>query len=137
MVRKLIWLPALRRWQDGFYEEIAQICKLDSASSILPIFWLQFTCFCVPSFQDLFVFRLVQNPPPGFLKTGSGAFLAAPSALDFDVTIHWKNAPSHFVHVKRSLISIFWKSRVYLDYSIATDKIGRIELAESSLQIWA
>jgi len=38
---------------------------------------------------------------------------------------------------KATLISIFWRSRVYLDYSIVTDKIGRIEFAESSLQIWA
>jgi len=30
-----------------------------------------------------------------------------------------------------------WTSRVYFDYSISTDKIGKIELAESSLQIRA
>ena len=35
---------------------------------------LQFTCFCVPSFQDLFVFHLVQKFPPGFFQKGSGAF---------------------------------------------------------------
>ena len=73
MGRKLIWLPALRRWQDGFYEEIAQICKLDSASSILPIFWLQFTCFCVPSFQNLFVFK--GGPEP--LEKESHEFLGS------------------------------------------------------------
>ena len=81
------------------------------------------------------MFRLVQKSPPGFLQTGSGAFPAAPSAQAFDATTHLKKAPEQSVQVKRSLISIFWKSRVYLDYSIATDKISRIELAESSLQI--
>jgi len=70
---------------DGFYERKfqASICKpIDSASSILPNLWLQFTCF-VHSFQDLFVFHLVQTPLPGFFQTGSGAFLAAPSARGY------------------------------------------------------
>jgi len=84
-----------------------------------------------------FCFHLVQNPPPGFFQTGSGAFSAAPSARTFDAMTHPKTALEHCVQVKRSLISIFWKSRVYLDHSISTVKIGRIELAESSLQIRA
>jgi len=34
------YVESLRRWRDEFYERKfwAQICKLDSASSILPIF---------------------------------------------------------------------------------------------------
>jgi len=80
---------------------------------------------------------LVEKSPPGFFKTGLGAFSTAPSAQAFDATNHLKKKTRHFVQVKRSLISIFWKSQVYLDYSISTDKIGRIELAESSLQICA
>jgi len=85
----------------------------------------------------LFAFRFFPKSPPGFFETGSGAFPAAPSALAFDAKIHREKAPEHCVQVKRSLISIFWKSRVYLNYSISTDKIGMIEIAESSLQIWA
>jgi len=56
----------------------------------------------------------------------------------FDATNHLKKAPIHCVKVKQSLMSIFWKSWVYLDHSISTDKIGRIvfqKVAESSLQI--
>jgi len=47
--------------------------KPKSASSILPIFRLQFACFCVSNFQELFVFRLVQTSSPGFFQTGSGS----------------------------------------------------------------
>jgi len=64
-------------------------------------------------------------------------FVEAVSAWAFDATTHLEKASRHCIQVMRSLISIFGKSRVYLDYSIATEKIGRIELAESSLQIWA
>jgi len=64
------------------------------ARSILPTFRLRLTCFCVPSFQDLFVFHLVQKFPPGFFRTGSGTFPAASSARAFDVTIHRNKAPS-------------------------------------------
>jgi len=108
-----------------------------SASSILQALRLQFTRFGVPSCHEFVMFRLVQNFPPGFFQTGSGAFSAAPSARAFDAMAHPEKDPEHCVQVKRSLISIFWKSRLYLDYSISTDKISRIELAESSLQIWA
>jgi len=97
------------------------MCKLDSASSILLVFRLQFNCFSV---QDLFVFRLVQKSPPGFFQTGSGD--------KCDVKMHQEKAPRHCVQVKRSLISIFWKSRVYLDYSIAINNIGRIQLTGSA-----
>jgi len=81
------------------------------------------------------MFRSVQKFPPGFLQTGSGAFLAAPSSRAFDAMAYLKKAPGNCVQVKRSLISIFWRLRFYLDYSISTDKIGRIELAESNLQV--
>jgi len=66
----------LRRWQDGFYERklYAQICQLETASSILLIFQLQFTSFCVPAFQDLWVFCLIQTPPSGFVQTGRTVF---------------------------------------------------------------
>jgi len=64
-------------------------------------------------------------------------FVEAVSAWAFDATTHLEKAPRHCVKLKRSWISIFWKSRVYLDHSIIIDKIGRIELAESSFQIWA
>jgi len=83
------------------------------------------------------VFRFVQKSPPEFFEKGSGAFPTEPSARAFDAKIHSKKAPEHCVQIKRSLISKKWKSQVYLDYSISTDEIGRIELAESSLQIWA
>jgi len=125
------------QWQDWFSSGIwGPMCKLDSAYSILPISRLQFNCLCVPSFQDLFVFRSVQEDPQGYFRTGSGAFTAAWRAGVFDATTHQKKAPRHCVQVKQSLISISWKSRVYFDYSIATVKIGRIELVKSSLQIW-
>jgi len=75
--------------------------------------------------------------PWDFFQTGSGAFRAARSARAFDATTHREKVPRHCVQAKWSLISICWKSRVFLDYSIATDKISRIELAESSLRIWA
>jgi len=42
-----------------------------------PIFRLQLTCFCVPSFQDLFkkfVFRLVQNSTLDFSEHGRARF---------------------------------------------------------------
>ena len=112
----------------------ARFCKLYPAdfSVAIYLFW----CSPLQSFMD-FCFHLVQNPPPGFFQTGSGAFSAAPSARTFDAMTHPKTALEHCVQVKRSLISIFWKSRVYLDHSISTVKIGRIELAESSLQIRA
>ena len=84
--------------------------------------------------KKLFVFR---SNHLGFFQTGSGAFLAARSARAFDATTHREKVPRHCVQAKRSLISICWKSRLFLDYSIATDKISRIELAESSLQICA
>jgi len=80
-------------------------------------------------------FGFVQKSPPGFFETGSGAFPAAPSLRAFAAKTHWEKAPEHCLQVKRTLISTFGKSRVYLDYSISTDKIGRIRLAESSLQI--
>jgi len=102
--------------------------------SILPNLKFQFTCFCVSSFQDLFVSRWVRKSPQGFFLAGSDAFPAASSARAFGATAQREKAPRHCVQVKRSLISIFWKSRVYLEYSIATDNIGRIELALSSLQ---
>jgi len=51
------------------------------------------------------------NPPPGFFQTGSDAFSAAPSARAFDATKHLKTAFENCVQVKRSLISIFWKSK--------------------------
>jgi len=35
-----------------------------------------------------------------------------------------------FVQKKRSWFRFFWKSQVYWDYSITTDKIGRVGLAE-------
>jgi len=73
-----------------------------------------------------------------------GAFPAASSARAFDATTFLKKAPGHYVQVKRSLIFIFRKSRGYLDYSISSDKIGRImiKLAESNfwqitLVFWA
>jgi len=83
------------------------VSSILQARSILPIFRLQFTCSCVPSFQDLFVFCLVQKSLPGFFRTGWGAFPAAPSARAFNATIHRKKAPEHCAKVKRSLISIF------------------------------
>jgi len=59
---------------------------------------------------------------------------AAPSARAFDVITYLKKASRHCVQQTRQyLISIFWISRFYLDYSISTDKIGRIELAEMEL----
>jgi len=89
----------------------------------MPIFRLQLTCLCVPSFHDLrvefllktdggyprdagvffhdgklFVFSLV--PPQGFLQKGSRAFPAAPSARAFDATAHLEKAPGHSVQVK-------------------------------------
>jgi len=39
------------------------------------------------------VFHLVQKSPPGFFQTGSGAFLAAPSAQVLDGTTHQKQHP--------------------------------------------
>jgi hypothetical protein len=65
-----------------------QICKLDSASSIAPILRLQFNCFWVPSFQDLFAFRLVEKFSAGFFQTGSGVFPVAPSLRAFDATTY-------------------------------------------------
>jgi len=52
-----------------------------SASSILLIFQLQFTCLGVPRFQDLFVFHIVQNISLGFFQTGSGVFAEACGVL--------------------------------------------------------
>jgi len=46
---------------------------------------MQFTCFCVPSFEDFFVISLVQKSPLG---TGLGAIPAAPSAKAFDDVTH-------------------------------------------------
>jgi len=87
------------------------------------------------------VFRLDQNlkSPPGFFQTGSavGAFPEVTSVRAFEARVPSEKSPQSNEQGKRSLISIFWKSRVYLDYSISTDQIGRTELAESSLQIWA
>jgi len=50
-----------------------------------------------------------------------------------------EKSPQAFCTSTAILILIFWKSQVYLDDSIATDKVSRIELAESNsgLQIWA
>jgi len=111
----------------------ARFCKLYPADFSVAIHL--FLCFS--SFQDLFVFRFVQKSPPGFFQTESGAFPAAPSVRAFDAKIHRQKAFEHCVQVKRSLISVFWKSRVYLDYSSATDTIGSKKLAELSLQIRA
>ena len=111
----------------------ARFCKLYPAD-----FWLQFTCFCVPSFQDFFAYRLFQKSPPGMFSNslrarGLCVSPAAPSARAFDVTAHLSKAPSHCVQVKWSLI--FLEMTSLLGLLIATDKIGRIELAESNLQI--
>jgi len=113
-----------------------------SASSILQALSCRFIgcnilVFVFLAFKIWLCFILFKNPPPGFFETRSGALPAAPSARALDAKIHREKAPEHCVQVKRSLISIFWKSRVHLDCSISTDKIGRIELAESSLQIYA
>jgi len=96
VVRKLILLLALPFRRQGWIlreEFLSPNLRARFCSSILPIFRLQCTCFCVPSFQDLFVFRLVQNPPPGFFQTGSGAFPAAPSVRAFDTTIQREKSP--------------------------------------------
>ena len=84
----------LRLLQDGFDgRKFFQICKLDSASFILPIFRLKFTCFCVPNFQDLFVFRLVPKFSTWLFQTEWVAFEAALSARAFDATTHLKKPP--------------------------------------------
>jgi len=91
-------------------EMYAHICKLDSASSILPIFRLRLTCLCVPSFQDLAVFCLVQKSPPGFFPTESGAFAAAKSERDFEAREQSAKSLSSHIQVKRSSIAISWES---------------------------
>jgi len=59
---------------------------------------------------------------------------AASSAQAFDVTYYLEKAPRHCVQQTRQyLISIFWIPRFYLDYSISTDRIGRIKLVEMKL----
>jgi len=51
------------------------------------------------------------------------------------VLTHQEKAPRHCVQVKRSLVSIFWKSQVYLDYSIATDKNRQIRACRFELKL--
>ena len=72
------------------------------------IFRLQFKYFCVPSFQDLFVFRLVQKSPLEFFQTGSGVFPETPSAQAFDATTH--HTPMHFLQVNIYPLSVFNKN---------------------------
>jgi len=99
------------------------------------------------NFDPLLVWKSPRKSKKGVLSSGSKSlFRAGAGNTLFGSAFRFGGSSKHSgtnrsgnyqISLIRSLISIFWKPRVYLDYAITTDKMGRIELAESSLQIWA
>jgi len=121
-----------RKTQLIFVKLQARFCKLYPADFPVAIYLL----WC--SLRSWICCVLFSSKSPlGIFPNRVGRLFGSEKNRGFDAKTHPKKAPEHYVQVQRFLISIFRKSRVYLDYSISTDKIGKIELAESSLQIRA
>jgi len=99
----------------------ARFCKLYPAD-----FWLQFTCFCVPSFQDFFAYRLFQKSPPGdVFKQPQGLRVVRVSGSAKRAGF-WRYCPSvkspQSLCTSKVILDFFWKWRVYLDYWLQPTK---------------